>query len=243
MLFFYQMGCQASRLEQDEEGQPARPGLLRRFEDITWLRRSESIGKGTLSTKQLIEEQGGEDEEGSAPKHSDKDVSHIPVVSIGLVEAPSLDEVNVKIVESRYKKEEKEEERDKGRVDDWDDRGDQDDEGWLSDREDHLFYPRSPSFREYCINCYSRELDKDDGHVKGAKREKKKSQRKEGTASPIPNEGSRPKSPKKGLKRRSFRKVLKKDGSIKNLWNVSAWYNPSFSSSQDGPQKEGAKAS
>ncbi|RVW45062.1 hypothetical protein CK203_067592 [Vitis vinifera] len=189
------MGCQASRLEQDEEGQPARPGLLRRFEDIT--KREE--------------------------------------------------------VESRDKKEEKEEERDKGRVDDWDDSGDQDDEGWLSDREDHLFYPRSPSFREYCINCYSRELDKDDGeifglksHVKGAKRERRKSQRKEGAAFPFRMSsqylspllsGIKTKITQERIKTKEFQEGVKKDGSIKNLWNVSAWYNPVFHLLKTGPER------
>lgn len=118
---------------QDEDGQPGRASLFRRFEDITWPRRSDSIGKiSTGSAKKLNEEEEG----GGDEKH---------VVSVGLVKAHSLDGVNLKMVESG---DEEEEEEESGMVDE--------------EREDHLFGPRSPSFREYCINYFSEDLDKDD---------------------------------------------------------------------------------
>ena len=130
------MGCQVSRLDQNEDGQPARLGLFRRFEYVGRLRRSE-----TLPEKQLNEEEeDGQDEKGCTTKHNDKDVSHIPVVSIGHKKAHSLDEVSLKMIDSDEEKEERE-----------------------NDREDHLFVPRSPSFRVYCVNYHSMELDMDDG--------------------------------------------------------------------------------
>lgn len=148
------MGCQVSRLEQSEEDEPARPGLLRRFEDITWLRGGEGTEKSTHSRKQLIEKGAGEDEDeekGPIPQRDDK---------IGLLKAASLDKENLKTLGSG-EEEEEEEERDMGMAENGNGGVSQDDGLRCSGWEDYPLGPRSPSFREYCINRRSRDLDKD----------------------------------------------------------------------------------